>query len=267
MNVVAVGWNDSSAQVNSVNDSSGNTYYLAVGPMTTGLLSQSIYFAANIKYAAAGANIVKVNFTTAANFPDIRILEYSGISTTSALDTSVGSTGSSATSSSGALTTTNSTDLLVGANTVETSTAGADTGYTARMITSPDGDLVQDKVVATNGSYSANPPLNSAGSWVMQLAAFRAASRPAQAALPSQSVSLAWDRNAATTDTRTNTVGYRLYSGTASGYYSSSADVGKSVKATVSNLVSGSTYYFTVKAYNAAGIESPPSNEISYTAP
>ena len=55
LNVIAVGWNDSTAVVNSVTDSSGNVYTRAVGPTAVaGALSQSIYYAKNI--AAAGAN-------------------------------------------------------------------------------------------------------------------------------------------------------------------------------------------------------------------
>src|ERR1700722_18077060 len=54
LNVVAVGWNDSTATVNSVKDKSGNTYALAVGPtIQSGAASQSIYYAKNIVAAAA----------------------------------------------------------------------------------------------------------------------------------------------------------------------------------------------------------------------
>ena len=48
LNVVIVGWNDSSTQVSSVTDSKGNTYQLAMAPMVlTGspALSQAIYYA------------------------------------------------------------------------------------------------------------------------------------------------------------------------------------------------------------------------------
>ena len=46
LNVVAVGWNDSTAVVNSVTDSKGNVYTRAVGPTAVaGQLSQSIYYA------------------------------------------------------------------------------------------------------------------------------------------------------------------------------------------------------------------------------
>ena len=44
-------------------------------------------------------------------------------------------------------------------------------------------------------------------------------------------------------------------------------DVGKTTTATVSNLNDGTTYYFTAASYNAAGVESQPSNEVSYRTP
>src|SRR5712664_2412668 len=74
LNVVIVGWNDSTATVTSVNDTSRNIYTLAVGPtIQTGVATQAIYYAKNIFGAAAGANTVTVTFASAANFPDIRM--------------------------------------------------------------------------------------------------------------------------------------------------------------------------------------------------
>jgi len=79
LNVIAVGWNDSTATVSTVTDTTGNVYTRAVGPtVISGLESQSIYYAKNIAAATAGANSVTVTFSAAAAFPDIRILEYSG---------------------------------------------------------------------------------------------------------------------------------------------------------------------------------------------
>jgi hypothetical protein len=50
LNVVIVGWNDITNSVSSVTDSQNNAYQLAVGPTTrTTLLTQSIYYAKNIK--------------------------------------------------------------------------------------------------------------------------------------------------------------------------------------------------------------------------
>jgi phage gp45-like len=77
--VVAAGWNDSTAVISSITDTSGNTYTLAAGPtVIAGLESQSIYYASNIVAAPAGANTVTVTFSPAATNPDIRILEYVG---------------------------------------------------------------------------------------------------------------------------------------------------------------------------------------------
>ena len=173
LNLVIVGWNDPSALVSSVTDSKGNTYSLAVGPTVLsaangGPLGQSIYYAKNIAAATAGANVVTVKFTAAASFPDIRVLEYSGLNPATPLDVAVGASGNSATSSSGSVTTTNATDLLVGANTVATSTNGPGTGFTLRLNT-PDGDIAEDRVVTATGSYSASAPLSSPGGWVMQI--------------------------------------------------------------------------------------------------
>ena len=76
LNVVVVGWNDTTATVQSVKDSAGNTYSLAIGPTSGTALRQSIYYAPNIK---AGSNTVTVTFNQAAAFPDVRILEYRGV--------------------------------------------------------------------------------------------------------------------------------------------------------------------------------------------
>jgi hypothetical protein len=77
-----------------------------------------------------------------------------------------------------------------------------------------------------------------------------------------QSVTLAWDPNLDPT-----IAGYRLYEGTSSGVYTQQIEVGNITAALVSNLADGQTYFFAVTAYNTAGAESIPSNEVSYTAP
>jgi hypothetical protein len=138
--------------------------------------SQSIFYAKNI---SAGTNAVTVNFNAAASFPDIRILEYSGLDPLTPMDVSAASTGNSATSSSGATITKNPTDLLVGGNYVMSSTVGPASGLTQRLLTSPDGDIAEDRVVTAVGSYSASAPLSAAAPWLMQMAAFRAAGSPA----------------------------------------------------------------------------------------
>lgn len=175
LNIVVVGWNDTSSTVTSVTDSAGNTYQRAVGPNTDGAgsASQSIYYAANIR--GAGANTVTVTFNQAARFPDIRILEYSGIVALSPVDGTTASFGNSAISSTGTFTTTNPNDLIFGANMVQTYTTGPGTGFTNRVITDPDGDIAEDKIVTSAGGYSATAPMGRAGPWVMQAVAFKGA--------------------------------------------------------------------------------------------
>src|SRR3954471_8087132 len=59
--------------------------------------------------------------------------------------------------------------------------------------------------------------------------------------------------------------GYKLSYGTSSGSYSTTVGVGK-VTSYVVQVVAGQTYYFVVRAYNTAGLLSPPSSEVAFAA-
>ena len=175
LNVVVVGWNDSAAVVTSVTDTKGNVYQLAVGPtVRAGVASQSIYYANNIAGAVASGNSVTIRFSVAAAYPDIRILEYNGLDKTNPLDVVKAATGTNKTSNSGAVATTNANDLLFAANLVQTSTRAAGTGFASRIITFPNGDIAEDRIVTAIGNYGATAPLTSAGPWIMQMVAFKA---------------------------------------------------------------------------------------------
>ncbi len=87
----------------------------------------------------------------------------------------MGAAGNSATSSSGSLTTTAPGDLLVAGNMVSTLSHGPATGWTLRFVTSPDGDLAEDRIATNAGAYTGSAPLDGAGTWVMQTVAFKAA--------------------------------------------------------------------------------------------
>jgi hypothetical protein len=179
LDVVIVGWSDNKASVTSVTDTKGNVYNLAVGPTLGAGITQAIYYSANIGAAAAGANQVKVTFSPAATTPDVRVLEYSGIDPANPLDTTAAMAGKSINSNSGLAVTTNARDLLVAANTVQSSTDSATSGFVSRIITSPDGDLAADRFITKAASYRATAKLDSSGVWVMQIVAFRAAVNPA----------------------------------------------------------------------------------------
>jgi len=166
LNIVVVGWNDTTSTVQSVKDSGGNTYSLAIGPTKGTGLQESIYYAANI---VGGANTVTVTFNQSAADPDIRILEYRGVTT---LDAKAGASGSSTAANSGSATTTSANELIFGADMVATSTGSAGSGFTSRIITSR-GDIAEDKVVTTAGSNSATATLSRSGPWVMQMVTFK----------------------------------------------------------------------------------------------
>jgi hypothetical protein len=99
--------------------------------------------------------------------------------------------------------------------------------------------------------------------WLVRLGAILAGVAASAGALrAASSVTLAWDQNP-----ETNIVGYSVYYGTNSQAYSKVIQGGKVTTQSMSNLVAGLTYYFAVTAYNSLGLESVPSNEISYLVP
>ena len=122
--------------------------------------------------AAAAANVVTVTFTGPATYPDIRMAEYSGIDPNNPLDVVSSATGNGATSATPAVATSYANDLLVGANLVQSLTITAGSGFSTRVITSPDGDLLEDRVVTTTGSYSVTANI-APDLWIMQMVAFR----------------------------------------------------------------------------------------------
>jgi len=61
--------------------------------------------------------------------------------------------------------------------------------------------------------------------------------------------------------------GYNIYYGGASGVYTNKTSVGLVTSLTISNLISGTTYYFAATTYSAAGAESALSSEVAYTVP
>ena len=77
-----------------------------------------------------------------------------------------------------------------------------------------------------------------------------------------QNVTLAWNPSSDPT-----VVGYNIYYGGASGNYTNTLSAGNATNITVSGLVQGDTYYFAATTYNSSGVQSPFSNEVSYSVP
>ena len=275
LNVVAIGWSDSTSQIRSVTDSQGNSYTLAVGPsVSPGNATQAIYYSPNI---AAGANAVAVTFNATVAAPDVRIAEYSGVNAVNPVDVVVGAAGSSVFPASGSVTTMNPNDLLVGTNYIAQVNVGPGPGYTQRMITDWS-DIVEDQTVSTTGAFAATTIQNPTGWWVMQLVAFKLAgggdapsaqglTAPgglAVTATSDQGISLSWT---ASTD-NIGVTGYTIERcqgngcatftqiGTASG--ASYTDTGVSAS---------SSYSYRVRAIDVAQLMSGYSNVVSAATP
>jgi hypothetical protein len=170
-NVLAAGWNDTNASIVSIGDSAGNVYQTVMPVFRRNGMSQAIYYAGNIQ---SGTNTVTVIFNQPAVFVDLRAVEYSGFSGTNAFDAGTSGSGAGASASSGPLTISATNELLFGAGMTADTFTAAGGGFTLRVITAPDSDIVEDQIAAATGSYRATASLNSSAAWLLQLAAFKA---------------------------------------------------------------------------------------------
>ena len=152
-------------------DSRGNTYAAATARISFGNgWSAQIFYAKNI---AGGSNTVMATFGTAiSSFGIVYLHEYSGLDKVNPLDVTASAAGTSAAMSSGAVTTTNASDLLFAPGASSATVNQAGTGYTTRS--TAYGNRTQDRLVAATGSYAGTAKQNGS-SWVMQLVAFRVA--------------------------------------------------------------------------------------------
>ena len=172
-NILAIGWSNTTSNITSVTDSAGNTYQLAGSIARGSGLSQAIYYASNIKAAAAG-NTVTVTFNVSTPFIDIRALEYSGLDPVSPFDVGASALGNGTSANSGAVTTSAPGELIFGAGMTGGSFSAAGTNFTNRIITPLDGDIAEDRFVTTTGTYSATASLSGSAPWLMQVATFKA---------------------------------------------------------------------------------------------
>src|SRR6185436_13477300 len=103
---------------------------------------------------------VTVKFNQKARYVDLRITEYASMSFISGQS----GTGVSTSASSGSLSTTSSNALLFAAGMTSQAFSSSGSGYTLRVITNPDADIVEDRMAGSAGSYNATAPLSSSGS-------------------------------------------------------------------------------------------------------
>ena len=155
----------------TLSDSRGNIYTAATARETFGdNWSAQVFYAPDI---IGGSNTVTATFGTAiTSFGIVYLHEYSGLAQVAPVDISASAAGTSAAMSSGAVTTTNPNDLLFAAGASDSTVTQAGSGFTKRL--TDFGNLTEDRVVSTAGSYAGTARQNGA-EWVMQLVAFRVA--------------------------------------------------------------------------------------------
>jgi prepilin-type N-terminal cleavage/methylation domain-containing protein len=181
--VAFVVWNNTGGV--SVSDSSGRPYVAATGQQPWGVgnaWSAQTFYLENI---AGGANTVRATFATnisSSGFGIVYIHEYSGLAKANSVDVSASNAGSGSNMSSGSKQTTSANDLLFGGGASRGDVDDPGAGFRARAHASicpasdPDcafGNLTEDRIVASTGSYDASAN-QSSDLWVMQLVAFRA---------------------------------------------------------------------------------------------
>ena len=174
LNIVVMGWNDTSASITSVKDSSGNSYSQAGALLKGTKLTQAIYYAKGIKSAGAGGNKVRVTFTKSASFADLRIFEYAGLDTSNPLDVTNGASGTGFTASSGQISTNFAQELVFATDTVQSKTLTPGAGYIPVLLTN-FFDLAEHRIASQKGSFTPQAKLDASTNWVMQVVAFRAA--------------------------------------------------------------------------------------------
>jgi hypothetical protein len=172
--VVSVGWQHATATL-TCTDTQGNTYATAVTKKDAANNNVSVCYAVA---GTTGANTVTATFSVTSPFRRINVSEYTGIRTVSPLDGTASASGTAATTtdgvSSGAITTTQSGDMIYGTtvDTNGTQTIGAGTGY-AQL---PNWDnilLTQIKNQVKAGSVASTATFPAAHTYIAVVVAFK----------------------------------------------------------------------------------------------
>jgi hypothetical protein len=170
--VVAVSaWNGGTEAISSVTDNqSGNTYSLAVSQARPGDGKLFLYHCPNVNHDS-GTFTITVTFGGSGYYGSVAILEYSGVATSSPLDTTNSGSGTSTTPSSGSVSPTGTCLYLGAVYPAVTTTITADGGWTQRQeLESGEALSVIEQV--TSGSLTAGWTLGSSGGWAALIAAF-----------------------------------------------------------------------------------------------
>jgi hypothetical protein len=165
-NLLVVCVNITSATVQQITDSVGNTFVLLPAGSTP-FGPQVIGYAANSR---PGADTITITPFGTPTFIEVFILEYSGLQPSNPFDASASASGTSAMMDSGPAMTTGSHDLILGF-AIAGPSISLGSGFTMQETIS--GDVVEGELVLSSGSYRATAALGASGDWGMMMAAFK----------------------------------------------------------------------------------------------
>ena len=172
--VVHVTWDKQNRDISSVTDTK-NTYHLVPGStMNFGQgankYRSALYYAYGIA-VTPGPLTIKATLNGAnQSFAEIYAGEYAGILTTAdPLDVTSTTANNSTPVTSGAVTTTQGNELIYGVAIGATDAIGGGAGFTVRS--TAQSNIVEDKIGATGGSYSAT--FTGANYWIATVATFK----------------------------------------------------------------------------------------------
>ena len=153
----------------SVTDSQGNVFYPVGNQLTTPGGSRSrVYYAKNIK---GGADTVTVNLSANSGWIELYLSEYKGVDQMNPIDAQAGASGKAGSVSSGNATTTMTGDVIY-AYCVGDWVCTAGSGFAAHSTL--NGNLIEDKLAGTAGTYVATGSANNG--WSIQMVALKPAS-------------------------------------------------------------------------------------------
>ena len=164
--VVEVDWL-SGSNFTSISDSQGNAYtQIGAEQNSSGVgVKSRLYYAKNI---IGGGDTITTVVSGAPAYHELYIHEYSGVSTSTPLDSFSTNVGTGGTFTSNSLTTATSNELLYGIE-IDSGAGAASSGWTT--LSTLDGDVAADMNATTIGSYAFTG--TSSGSSLVWIAAFK----------------------------------------------------------------------------------------------
>lgn len=182
MIVVGVTLDGSAASLTGVSDSAGNTYVKC--QESAAGANVAIYAAYNILPFTSNVVTALVGFTDGVIFAQ----EFSGITTSSAFDVGVVSTGSATTLTATTATTTQANELIFAAaarDYASPDVLSVGTGYSNFLTahSNSESGAVESKIVSTTGTQTAimTASVNNSFGWRLAIATFKASSSVAPA--------------------------------------------------------------------------------------